>query len=53
MCEVPNTFSRALVEMTSLRTLSIWPDTFSERVRKYQLSNFSISFCRFEFLINC
>ncbi|XP_028396109.1 uncharacterized protein LOC114520097 [Dendronephthya gigantea] len=30
MCEVPEAFSGALIEMPKLRTLSVWPDTFSE-----------------------
>ena len=32
MCQVPETFARDLMEIPSLQTLSIWPDTFCEQV---------------------
>ena len=34
MCEIPESFSRCLLEMPKLRSLCIWPDTFSEHVRR-------------------
>ena len=45
MCEVPETFYRVLLEISTLRTLCIWPDTFSEYVRKTAGFFFSFEPC--------
>ena len=37
MCEIPESFSRCLLEMPKLRSLCIWPDTFSEHVRRCEI----------------